>query len=37
MDNLDNPSPAPEARNGEERNEAAVDFDPNVVIFACRH
>ncbi len=34
---MNNEPSVAEAQNVTERNEVAEDFDPNVVIFACRH
>jgi len=34
---MDNESSAAEIPNESEQKEVAKDFDPSVVIFACRH
>ena len=34
---MDNASSAAEAQNENEQKEVARDFDPSVVVFACRH
>jgi hypothetical protein len=34
---MNNPSRAAEVPNENEPREVAKDFDPSVVIFACRH
>jgi hypothetical protein len=34
---MDNPSSAVEVQNGNEQKEVDKDFDPSVVVFACRH
>jgi len=34
---MNNESSVAEVQNGNEQKEVAKDFDPSVVIFACRH
>jgi hypothetical protein len=34
---MDSRSPTAEVQNEKERKEVTQDFDPSVVIFACRH
>jgi hypothetical protein len=34
---MDNASTTAEVQKETEQKEVAVDFDPSVVIFACRH
>jgi hypothetical protein len=34
---MDNASSTAEVENNVEKKEVAGDFDPSVVIFACRH
>ena len=34
---MDNASSPAEVQNEGEQKEVAVDFDPSVVVFACRH
>ena len=34
---MDNPSSTAEVQNEGEQKEVAKDFDPSVVVFACRH
>jgi hypothetical protein len=34
---MDNPSSAAEVPNENGPKEVAKDFDPSVVVFACRH
>jgi hypothetical protein len=34
---MDNPSSAAEAHGENEQKEVDKDFDPSVVVFACRH
>jgi hypothetical protein len=37
VEKMDNTSSTAEVENNAEKKEVAEDFDPSVVIFACRH